>query len=344
MNNNNINKSAFGSHITDNPFSKSSHQTLFGPTGQSVNIGQNTRPSPFGAPYGSRIRQGTAKSGNVKHAYSILVVAATVAVLLPVAVAAITFILIPDDQSQSSGHYYRTHSTKTTNKDSNNYGDLVARIKSNYRAEKEKLRMSFESDSTRPSEVAKIADENINELSEVKSGSEIFAEVANIPEVASDAYVKENLDNYIAEYDEVINQARMHAGDYRKLATVNASINYYKNFAKNPDQDYADEMITALRAIVSESESIHLNQIGAQGYLFQLSTAASNIIADYELSGSGQLNLRLDDWDDFAKACIKLHNVYYDDAIYEYTDELDEIVDNIISLVQPPELIRQPVY
>ena len=121
-----------------------------------------------------------------------------------------------------------THSTKTTHKDINNYGDLVARIESNYRAEKEKLRMSFESDSTRPSEVAKVADENINELSEVKSGSEIFVEVANIPEVASDAYVKENLDNYIAEYDEVINQARMLADDYRKLATVNASINYYK--------------------------------------------------------------------------------------------------------------------
>ena len=323
--------------MADNPFSKSSHQTLFGPTGQSVNIGQNTRPSPFGAPYGSRIRQGTAKSGNVKHAYSILVVAATVAVLLPVAVATITFILIPDDQPQSSDYYYRTNSTKATNKDSNNYGDLVARIKSNYRAEKEKLRMSFESDSTRPSEVAKDANENINKLSEVKSGSEMFAEVANIPEVVSDANIKKNLDNYIAEYDEVINQARMLADDYRKLATVNASINYYKNFAKDPDQDYADEMITTLRAIVSD-------HIGAQGYLFQLSTAASNIIADYELSGSGQLNLRLDDWDDFAKACIKLHNIYYDDVIYEYTYELDKIVDNIISLVQPTEIISEPVY
>ena len=344
MNNNNTNKSAFGGHMTDNPFSKPSHQTIFGVTGQTVNINQRTQPSSFDTLRSSRTRQGMTKSVNVKHAYNILVVAATVAVLLPVAVATITFMLIPDEQSQSSDYYYRAHSTKTTNKDSNNYGDLVARIQSNYRAEKEKLRMSFESDSTRPSEVAKVADENINKLSEVKSGSEIFAEVANIPEVASDAYVKKKLDNYIAEYDEVINQARMLADDYRKLATVNASINYYKNFAKDPDQDYADEMITALRAIVSESESIHLNQIGAQGYLFQLSTAASNIIADYELSGSGQLNLRLDDWDDFAKACINLHNVYYDDAIYEYTDELDEIVDNIISLVQPPELIRQPVY
>lgn len=330
--------------MTDNPFSKSSHQTLFGPTGQSVNIGQNARPSPFSAPYSSRIRKDTAKSSNVKRAYSILVVAAIVAVLLPVAVATITFILIPDDQPQSSDHYYRTHSTKTTNKDSNNYGDLVARIESNYRAEKEKLVVSLESDSTTPSEVAKIADKNINELSEVKSGSEIFAEVANIPEVASDAYVKENLDYYIAEYDEVINQARMLADDYRKLATVNASINYYKNFAKDPDQNYAGEMVAALMAIMSESESIHLNHIDAQDYLFQLSTAASNIIADYELSGSGQLNLQLDDWDDFAKACIKLHNIYYDDVIYEYTYELDEIVDNIIRLVQPEKLNLEPVY
>lgn len=330
--------------MTDNPFSKSSHQTLFGPTGQSVNIGQNARPSPFSAPYGSRIRQDTAKSGNVKRAYNILVAAAVVAILLPVAVATIAFTLIPDDQPINDSYYYGHSSTKTTNKDSNNYGDLVARIESNYRAEKEKLRMSFESDSTRPSEVAKVADKNINELSEVKSGSEIFAEVANIPEVASDAYVKENLDNYIAEYDEVINQARILADDYRKLATVNASINYYKNFAKDPDQDYADEMITALRAIVSESESIHLNHIGAQDYLFQLSTAASNIIADYELSGSGQLDLQLDDWDDFAKACIKLHNIYYDDVIYEYTYELDEIVDNIIRLVQPEKLNLEPVY
>lgn len=344
MNKNRVNKSAFGSHITDNPFSKPSHQTIFGITGQTVNINQRTQPSSFNTLRGSRPRHGMTKSVNVKHACNILITVTVVAILLPVAVATITFILIPDEQSQSSDYYYRTHSTKTTNKDINNYGDLVARVQSNYRAEKEKLRMSFESDSTRPSEVAKVADENINELSEVKSGSEIFVEVANIPEVASDAYVKKKLDNYIAEYDGVINQARMLADDYRKLATVNASINYYKNFAKDPDQDYADEMIAALRAIVSESESIHLNQIGAQGYLFQLSTAASNIIADYELSGSGQLNLRLDDWDDFAKACINLHNIYYDDAIYEYTYELDEIVDNIISLVQPPELIRQPVY
>lgn len=330
--------------MTDNPFSKSSHQTLFGPTGQSVNIGQNARPSSFSNPYGSRIRQGTAKSGNVKHAYSILVVAATVAVLLPVAVATITFILIPDDQSQSSDYYYRTHSTKTTNKDNNNYGDLVARIKSDYRTEKEKLRVSFNSESTLPSEVAKDANENINKLSEVKSGSEMFAEVANIPEVANNTIAKENLDNYITEYDDTINQIRMLADDYRKLATVNASINYYENFAKNPDQDYADEMVTALRAIVSESKSIHLNHIDAQGYLFQLSTAASNIITDYELSGSGQLNLRLDDWDDFARACIKLHNIYYDDVIYEYTHELDKTVDNIIRLVQPEKLNFEPVY
>lgn len=330
--------------MTDNPFSKSSHQTLFGSTGQSVNIGQNARPSSFSNPYGSRIRQDTTKSGNVKRAYSILVVAAIVAVLLPVAVATITFILIPDEQPQGSDHYYRTHSTKTTNKDSNNYGDLAARIESNYRAEKEKLRMSFESDSTRPGEVAKVADKNINELSEVKSGSEIFAEVANIPEVASDAYVKGKLDNYIAEYDRTINQARMLADDYRKLATVNASINYYKNFAKDPDQNYAGEMVAALRAIVSASESIHLNHVGAQNHLFQLSTAASNIIADYELSGSGQLNLQLDDWDDFAKACIKLHNIYYDGVIYEYTHELDKTVDNIIRLVQPEKLNLEPVY
>ena len=330
--------------MTDNPFSKSSHQTLFGPTGQSVNISQNARPSPFSAPYGSRIRQDTAKSSNVKRAYSMLVVAAIVAVLLPVAVAAITFILIPDDQPINNSYYYGHSSTKTTDKDSNSYSDLIARIESNYRAEKEKLMVSLESDSTTPSEVAKAADEDINKLSEVKPGSEIFAEVANIPEVASDAYVKENLDNYIAEYDEVINQARMLADDYRKLATVNASINYYKNFAKNPDQDYADEMITALRAIVSESESIYLNHVGAQGYLFQLSTAASNIVTDYELSGSGQLNLRLDDWDDFAKACINLHNIYYDDVIYEYTYELDKIVDNIIRLVQPTKIIFEPVY
>ena len=321
--------------MADNPFSKSSHQTLFGPTGQSVNIGQNTRPSPFGAPYGSRIRQGTAKSGNVKHAYSILVVAATVAVLLPVAVATITFMLIPDDQPIDDSYYYEY---------SNSYSDLVARIKSNYRTEEEKLRVSFNSESTLPSEVAKDANENINKLSEVKSGSEMFAEVANIPEVANNTIAKKNLDNYITEYDDTINQIRMLADDYRKLATVNASINYYENFTKNPDQDYADEMVTALRAIVSESESVRLNHIGAQGYLFQLSTAASNIIADYELSGSGQLNLRLDDWDDFAKACIKLHNIYYDDVIYEYTYELDKTVDNIIRLVQPEKLNLEPIY
>ena len=335
MNNNNTNKSAFGGHMADNPFSKSSHQTLFGSTGQAVNINQHARPSSFGTPHNSHVRQGVTKSSNLKRPYSILVVAAIVAVLLPVAVATITFMLIPDDQPIDDSYYYEY---------SNSYSDLVARIKSNYRAEKEKLRMSFESDSTRPSEVAKDANENINKLSEVKSGSEIFAEVANIPEVANNTIAKKNLDNYITEYDDTINQIRMLADDYRKLATVNASINYYENFAKNPDQDYADEMITALRAIVSESESIHLNHIGAQGYLFQLSTAASNIIADYELSGSGQLNLRLDDWDDFAKACIKLHNIYYDDVIYEYTYELDKIVDNIISLVQPTEIISEPVY
>ena len=335
MNNNNTNKSAFGGHMTDNPFSKSSHQTLFGSTGQTVNIGQNIRPSLFGAPHGGRIRQGTTKGGNIKRAYSILVVAAIVAVLLPVAVATITFMLIPDDQPIDDSYYYEY---------SNSYSDLVTRIKSNYRTEEEKLRVSFNSESTLPSEVAKAANENINKLSEVKSGSEMFAEIANTPEVASDAYVKGRLDNYIAEYDRTINQARMLADDYRKLATVNASINYYKNFAKDPDQNYAGEMVTALREIVSESESIHLNHIGAQGYLFQLSTAASNIVADYELSGSGQLNLQLDDWDDFAKACINLHNIYYDDVIYEYTYELDEIVDNIIRLVQPTEIISEPVY
>ena len=326
MNNNNTNKSAFGGHMTDNPFSKSSHQTLFGSTGQAVNINQHARPSSFGTPHNSHVRQGVTKSSNLKRPYSILVVAAIAAVLLPVAVATITFMLIPDYEY------------------SNSYSDLVARIKSNYRTEEEKLRVSFNSESTLPSEVAKDANENINKLSEVKSGSEMFAEIANIPEVASDAYVKGNLDNYIIEYDDTINQIRMLADDYRKLATVNASINYYENFAKNPDQDYADEMITALRAIVSESKSIHLNHIGAQGYLFQLSTAASNIIADYELSGSGQLNLRLDDWDDFAKACIKLHNIYYDDVIYEHTYELDKTVDNIIRLVQPEKLNLEPVY
>lgn len=335
MNNNNTNKSAFGGHMTDNPFSKSSHQTLFGSTGQTVNISQNIRPSLFGTPHGGRIRQGTTKGGNIKHAYSIIVVAAIVAVLLPVAVATIAFMLIPDDQPIDDSYYYEY---------SNSYSDLVARIKSNYRTEKEKLRMSFESDSTRPSEVAKVADKNINELSEVESGSEIFAEVANTPEVASDAYVKENLDNYITEYDDTINQIRMLADDYRKLATVNASINYYKNFAKDPDQNYAGEMVAALRAIVSESESIHLNHVGAQGHLLQLSTATSNIVTDYELSGSGQLNLQLDDWDDFAKACIKLHNIYYDDVIYEYTYELDKTVDNIIRLVQPEKLNLEPVY
>lgn len=330
--------------MTDNPFSKPSHQTIFGTTGQTVNISQNIRPSLFGTPHGGRIRQGTTKGGNIKHTYSIIVVAAIVAVLLPVAVATITFMLIPDDQPINDSYYYGHSSTKTTNKDSNRYSDLIARIKSNYRTEKEKLRMSFESDSTQPSEVAKVADENINELSEVKPGSEIFAEIANIPEVASDAYVKKKLDNYIAEYDDTINQIRMLADDYRKLATVNASTNYYKNFAKDPNQNYAGEMVAALRAIVSESESIHLNHVGAQGHLLQLSTVASNIVTDYELSGSGQLNLQLDDWDDFAKACIKLHNIYYDDVIYEYTYELDKIVDNIIRLVQPTEIISEPVY
>lgn len=335
MNNNNINKSAFGGHMTDNPFSKSSHQTLFGLTGQSVNIGQNTRPSLFGAPHGGRIRQGTTKGGNIKRAYSILVVAAIVAVLLPVAVATITFMLIPDDQPIDDSYYYEY---------SNSYSDLVARIKSNYRTEEEKLRVSFNSESTLPSEVAKDANENINKLSEVKSGSEMFAEVANIPEVANNTIAKKNLDNYITEYDDTINQIRMLADDYRKLATVNASINYYKNFAKNPDQDYADEMVTALRAIVSESESVHLNHIGAQGYLFQLLTAASDIVTDYELSGSGQLNLRLDDWDDFARACTYLHNIYHDHVIYEYTHELDKTVDNIIRLVQPEKLNLEPIY
>lgn len=330
--------------MTDNPFSKPSHQTIFGTTGQTVNISQNIRPSLFGTPHGGRIRQGTTKGGNIKHTYSIIVVAAIVAVLLPVAVATITFMLIPDDQPINDSYYYGHSSTKTTNKDSNDYSDLIARIKSNYRTEKEKLRMSFESDSTQPSEVAKVADENINELSEVKPGSEIFAEIANTPEVASDAYVKGKLDNYIAEYDRTINQARMLADDYRKLATVNASINYYKNFAKDPNQNYAGEMVAALRAIVSESESIHLNHVGAQGHLLQLSTAASNIVTDYELSGSGQLNLQLDDWDDFAKACIKLHNIYYDDVIYKYTYELDKTVDNIIRLVQPEKLNLEPVY
>lgn len=330
--------------MTDNPFSKSSHQTLFGPTGQSVNIGQNARPSPFSAPYGSRIRQDTAKSGNVKRAYNMLVAAAVVAILLPVAVAMIAFTLIPDDQPINDSYYYGHSNTKTTNKNSNDYSDLIARIESNYRAEKEKLMVSLESDSTTPSEVAKAADDGINKLSEVKPGSEIFAEMANIPEVVSDANIKKNLDNYITEYDKTINQARMLADDYRKLVTVNASINYYKNFTKDPDQDYADEMVTALKAIVSESESVRLNHIGAQGYLFQLSTAASNIVTDYELSGSGQLNLRLDDWDDFAKACIKLHNIYYDDVIYEYTYELDKTVDNIIRLVQPEKLNLEPVY
>ena len=335
MNNNNTNKSAFGGHMTDNPFSKSSHQTLFGPTGQSVNINQHARPSSFGTPHNSHVRQDVVKNSSLKRPYSILVVAAMVAVLLPVAVATITFMLIPDDQPIDDSYYYEY---------SNSYSDLVARIKSNYRTEEEKLRVSFNSESTLPSEVAKDANENINKLSEVKSGSEMFAEVANIPEVASDTYVKENLDNYIAEYDEVINQARMLADDYRKLATVNASINYYKNFAKDPDQNYAGEMVAALRAIVSESESIRLNHVGAQNHLFQLSTAASNIIADYELSGSGQLNLQLDDWDDFAKACIKLHNIYYDGVIYEYTHELDKTVDNIIRLVLPEKLNLEPVY
>ena len=169
MNNNNTNKSAFGGHMTDNPFSKSSHQTLFGSTGQAVNINQHARPSSFGTPHNSHVRQGVTKGSNLKRPYSILVVAATVAVLLPVAVATITFILIPDDQPQSSDYYYRTNSTKATNKDSNNYGDLVARIKSNYRTEEEKLRVSFNSESTLPSEVAKDANENINKLSEVKS-------------------------------------------------------------------------------------------------------------------------------------------------------------------------------
>ena len=330
--------------MTDNPFSKPSHQTIFGTTGQTVNISQNIRPSLFGTPHGGRIRQGTTKGGNIKHTYSIIVVAAIVAVLLPVAVATITFMLIPDDQPIDDSYYYGHSSTKTTNKDSNRYSDLIARIKSNYRTEKEKLRMSFESDSTLPSEVAKDANENINKLSEVKSGSEMFAEVANIPEVANNTIAKKNLDNYITEYDRTINQARMLAGDYRKLATVNASINYYKNFAKDPDQNYAGEMVAALRAIVSESESIHLNHVGAQGHLLQLSTATSNIVTDYELSGSGQLNLQLDDWDDFAKACIKLHNIYYDDVIYEYTYELDKTVDNIIRLVQPEKLNLEPVY
>ena len=100
-----------------------------------------------------------------------------------------------------------------------------------------------------------------------------------------------------------------------------------------------EEMTNALKRIIADSADIQLNYTDAQTYLNQLSTAANNIIADYEQSGSGQLNLQLGDWNDFAQACAGLRNIYSDKTVQEYEDNLWEARDKLVSQLRDPSIL-----
>ena len=131
----------------------------------------------------------------------------------------------------------------------------------------------------------------------------------------------------------------MIANDYRQLVTITASINRYYDFAQNPDPIYMEEMTNALKRIIADSADIQLNYADAQTYLNQLSTAANNIIADYELSSSGRLNLQLGDWNDFAQACAGLRNIYSDKTVQGYEDNLWEAKDKLVSQLRDPSIL-----
>ena len=315
------------SNQAGNPFGTPTHQPIVEQIKQKANTDKHLKPTPSGMPSESfvqRVLPFNKKAKGSRFRTRTIVIVTIVAI---VAFAIVTSFISDITSDIRHRNYYNSLSDE---------GKLAEQIDDIYSDKIGYLYLSFEEYSTSSASVLRDADNNIEELDSAEPGSEIFAGVIDNPAITGNELTKQYLTDLINVY---IAQLKVIANDYRQLVTITASINRYYDFAQNPDQIYMEEMTNALKRIIADSADIQLNYTGAQTYLNQLSTAANNIITDYEQSGSGQLNLQLGDWSDFAQACAGLRNIYSDKTVQEYEDNLWEAKDKLVSQLRDPSIL-----
>ena len=318
------------SNQAGNPFGTPTHQPIVEQIKQKANTDKHLEPTPSGMPSESfvqRVLPFNKKAKGSRFRTRTIVIVTIVAIVAFAIVSSFISNITSDIRHRN---YYNSLSDE---------GKLAEQIDDIYSDKIGYLYLSFEEYSTSSASVLRDADNNIEELDSAEPGSEIFAGVIDNSIITSNEITKQYLTDLINVYDETIAQLKVIANDYRQLVTITASINRYYDFAQNPDQIYMEEMTNALKRIIADSADIQLNYTGAQTYLNQLSIAANNIIADYELSGSGRLNLQLGDWNDFAQACAGLRDIYSDKTVQEYEDSLWEAKDKLVSQLRDPSIL-----